>query len=336
MTQEEKAKAYDKALERARVFNDGGKTDIEKGTTLCEYIFPELKESEDERIRNAIIKYLDALDDDEIRYGVSFKDMRVWLEKQGEQKSVDNVEPKFHEGDFIVNKEGNVYKVVGVCDIVENEYRLRRLSDNGFIRASISVVDKRCHFWNITEDAKDGEVLAEDTFIFIIKKLNHDHTAEIYCCLFDDGNFGLNSDLILYDTCTYPATKEQRDLLFAKMKEAGYEWDAEKKELNKIEQKPTAWSEEDEINYDYALAACIYYGKAKGYTDTETHQKTIDWLKDRVQPQPKQEWSEEDIKRYISCLQRLGTGNPYQPETVNSKWFKEHCYKPYNLKKFIE
>ena len=28
-----------------------------------------------------------------------------------------------------------------------------------------------------------------------------------------------------------PATKEQRDLLFQKMKEAGYEWDAEKKEL---------------------------------------------------------------------------------------------------------
>ena len=31
-----------------------------------------------------------------------------------------------------------------------------------------------------------------------------------------------------------PATKEQRDLLFSKMKEAGYEWDAEKKELKKI------------------------------------------------------------------------------------------------------
>lgn len=33
----------------------------------------------------------------------------------------------------------------------------------------------------------------------------------------------------------YPATKEQRDLLFKKMKEAGYEWDAEKKELHKIQ-----------------------------------------------------------------------------------------------------
>ena len=32
-----------------------------------------------------------------------------------------------------------------------------------------------------------------------------------------------------------PATKEQRDLLFQKMHKDGYEWDAEKKELKKIE-----------------------------------------------------------------------------------------------------
>jgi hypothetical protein len=37
-------------------------------------------------------------------------------------------------------------------------------------------------------------------------------------------------------------------------------------------------------------------------------------------------WSEEDKERYISCLQRLGTGDPKQPETINSKWFKEHVY----------
>ncbi len=35
----------------------------------------------------------------------------------------------------------------------------------------------------------------------------------------------------------HPATKEQRDLLFQKMEEAGYEWDGEKKELKKIEPK---------------------------------------------------------------------------------------------------
>jgi hypothetical protein len=32
-----------------------------------------------------------------------------------------------------------------------------------------------------------------------------------------------------------PATSEERDLLFAKMREAGYTWDADKKELKKIQ-----------------------------------------------------------------------------------------------------
>lgn len=34
-----------------------------------------------------------------------------------------------------------------------------------------------------------------------------------------------------------PATKEQRDLLFQKMKEAGYMWDTEKKKLKKIDKE---------------------------------------------------------------------------------------------------
>ena len=38
-----------------------------------------------------------------------------------------------------------------------------------------------------------------------------------------------------YDSDYCPATKEQRDTLFAEMKEVGYEWDAEKKQLRKIE-----------------------------------------------------------------------------------------------------
>ena len=46
------------------------------------------------------------------------------------------------------------------------------------------------------------------------------------------------------------------------------------------------------------------------------------WLKS-LRPQ---NWTKEDKKRYKSCLQRLSTGNPEQPETINSKWFKEHVY----------
>ena len=56
MIEKEKAEAYDKALERARAINNGKDVDVESGTTICEYIFPELKESEDEKIKKEIIK----------------------------------------------------------------------------------------------------------------------------------------------------------------------------------------------------------------------------------------------------------------------------------------
>ena len=51
MTTEEKAKAYDEALERAKKFE--GKY----GGGYAGYIFPELAESEDERIRRTLVEY---------------------------------------------------------------------------------------------------------------------------------------------------------------------------------------------------------------------------------------------------------------------------------------
>lgn len=69
---------YDNALGRAKALYAKGAPD----SLYLEEMFPELKENEDEKIRNALVKYLEALDDEDIRYGVSFKEMRSWLEKQ--------------------------------------------------------------------------------------------------------------------------------------------------------------------------------------------------------------------------------------------------------------
>ena len=80
LSTEEKAKAYDEALGRAK----------EMRTTLSdkaisEYIFPELKESEDERIRKELHIYLDWLDgrkDYAPRGKYTIREMIAWLEKQ--------------------------------------------------------------------------------------------------------------------------------------------------------------------------------------------------------------------------------------------------------------
>ena len=94
--------------------------------------------------------------------------------------------------------------------------------------------------WTI-QDAKDGDVLVNGTNIFIFHFINGTRLMG-YCHVnIDNGRFyddvGKNECFCLIDGIVTPATKEQRDLLFQKMKEAGYEWDADKKELKKIEPK---------------------------------------------------------------------------------------------------
>ena len=61
--------------------------------------------------------------------------------------------------------------------------------------------------------------------------INHQHF--FHCVATSMNTFRIGGSWRVFTA--YPATKEQRDLLFRKMKEAGYEWDADKKELRKIQ-----------------------------------------------------------------------------------------------------
>ena len=88
MTQEEKAKAYDKAIERAKEYNFDGAKQVVKD--LVTYIFPELKESEAERVRNFLHHTFTAeyLSEDKLSkwHGEPVANILAWLEKQNEQK----------------------------------------------------------------------------------------------------------------------------------------------------------------------------------------------------------------------------------------------------------
>ena len=73
---------YEKAVQAAML----AKQDTESAVTIgiLEEIFPKLKESEDERIRKALIRYF-TLSDDNADYqccGVHYKDIVDWLERQ--------------------------------------------------------------------------------------------------------------------------------------------------------------------------------------------------------------------------------------------------------------
>ena len=210
----------------------------------------------------------------------------------GKQKSADKIELKFKVGDWVVSPNGVYWHI----DAIQNG-RYEVTADTG--QCGNWPLDTNIYrLWTI-QDAKDGDVLAEDSCIFIIQKLGDNSTvAKTYCTLYDDGDFDDGSILYFDIDSTKPATKEQHDLLFQKMKDAGYEWDAEKKELSKIhvidegkaemdhcftkmmngEKVSSAWSEEDK-NFMYDTLNNLTELKDRygdGYGNVG---KCIDWLK---------------------------------------------------------
>ena len=230
MTEKEKAKAYDEAIERAKKSYGNG---------ITEEIFPELKEGNTERIRKNCIHFLE-LQKQHHAATFEIEECIDWLENQG-KKSADKIKPRFNVGDWVVFiTSGSIYQV----EKKENyEYTLRHIlggslcvpfSNDVFIRE-----------WTI-EDAKDGDVLSLCTEYKgnkmlqtgIIEKYageyvgcSNMHTFKIYAGVNWDNNLQIDKYMGCSDI--HPATKEQRDLLFQKIKEAGYEWDADKKELKK-------------------------------------------------------------------------------------------------------
>lgn len=126
-------------------------------------------------------------------------------------------------------------KFYQIKNITEHEYTLVGC-DGSIITRPIQEVDKTASAFTI-QDAKDGDVLSDGTTIFIFKDLLSDNSVMSYCDYdTDSGESDAFCPLSVNLICSKitPATKEQRDFLFQKMKEAGYEWDAEKKELKKI------------------------------------------------------------------------------------------------------
>ena len=332
-TIEEKAKRYDDLLvklQEAKVDND---VCDERYCCVIDDIVPELKESEGERIRKAIINVFATHKDYEIFFGASVKDILAWLEKQGGQNHVNT--PKFHEGDWIVHHgTENIYQVVAIID---NQYQLK-YGDNYTVQKCADV-DRCARLWDITKDAKDGDVLADNgtKIIFIFKNTEYDSHIESKVIKyfirysFDGINLPLENGGHLGVVGEYsnfvPATKEQREFLFQKMKDAGYTFDFEKKELKKIEQKPqrivsaeakeamydkTAWSEEDEYHKRQILRIL----KDNGCSRT-LQERTEKWIEERLKSiRPQSQWKPSDeqmdaLETAVSSLQSTALESLY-------------------------
>lgn len=169
------------------------------------------------------------------------------IEKQGKsaleaikEEQVDNankVEPKFKVCDCVISNDGTHTYLVK--ERKRGTYVMLDIGDDEEFNIIIETADRTGRLWTI-EDAKDGDVLISQSGNPLIYNGNY-NSLDIgaYCGITCDGKFKVG-----VEKCNWtenidikPSTKEQRDLLFAKMKEMGYEWDGEKKELKKIKSK---------------------------------------------------------------------------------------------------
>jgi hypothetical protein len=343
---EEKAQRYDETLDRTIRFLtiigvSPNEEPIAAVKRMSEYIFPELKESEDEdedeRIRKALIKLVKKAGEgyENVIDGVSIENAISWLEKQGEHKPADKVKPKFKVGDWIITNKNHIWYIDETPETTSYLYRLINQYGKAEV-AEFEVVDEKARLWTI-QDAKDGDVLAVEAieenyqypFVAIYKERGLDFFNS-YCSIGFNGKFH-EADTGHLTKKIHPATKEQRDLLFQKMKEARYEWDADKKELKKIIdekqikknlqdnsfrrmfEQNTAWSEKDERMFNSALwhvkNSCGNGGKNSG--EFEVYNWLLS-LKNRYTWKP----SNEQI-HYLSWIANVKLGDSVVEQEVS-------------------
>ena len=152
------------------------------------------------------------------------------------------VKPQFNVGDWIIRN--NKYTGIPVKVIEFNGYYSCELNGE-IVNLTRNDVHNNFHLWTIN-DAKDGDVLfhsdSASNGIFIFKEILQCGTIEKVVCHCDydseDGFcLGENHTCCWTDSkILYPATKKRCDLLFKKIKEAGYKWNPETKVLEKITQ----------------------------------------------------------------------------------------------------
>lgn len=186
-------------------------------------------ENEDDRIRKELISFLQL---PHLQFvGERKQEMWItWLEKQGEKKSSNKVEPKFKAGDWVVYEE-NIYQIHNLS--LKKYYECLR-TDGTVHTFDFENIDSKSHLWTI-QDAKDGDILvSQHNQPFIYNGNYNDYRVGAYCGIEYTGEQFVDTyaEICWTDNESIsPATKEQRDLLSQKMNEAGYTFDFEKKEL---------------------------------------------------------------------------------------------------------
>jgi hypothetical protein len=215
-------------------------------------------------------------------------------------------------------------KFYQIKNVTEHEYTLVDC-DGSAITRPIQDVDKSASAFTI-QDAKAGDVLASNRSIFIFSQEYMAGKPEAYCGVMN-GLFIVEPEDCWTNEKCYPATKEQRDLLSLKMKEAGYKWDAEHKQLKKIEQKsvfeiktPEESLGIDSDTYNEIVDECIYGEQKPVWSEQDESylNTTIAYLKDAKE-------FKKTAENCIDWLKSLRPQNTWKPSDEQMKQLGKYC-----------
>lgn len=225
-------------------------------------------------------------------------DAAYWLGKQGE-KPTEKLEPKFKVGDWLVENEPNNYaRFIQILEVInvygKERYKISRDLHNDEDVVECRFIENNYHSFTI-QDAKEGDVLTDNLscfdnpFIFILKRFENvyfglprpsDFSSHCFLTMSDKQEFREGDYHHMHNIC--PATKEQRDLLFQKMHEAGYMLNTESKQISSLKVEPTRENKHLELEDERIRQALLeYFGEE---CDTVTINgiycyKIYDWLK---------------------------------------------------------
>ena len=330
---EEKAKAYDKALERAKKEWSNNLDNAYKNyRESLEIIFPELKESEDEKVRKSLFEYFknrkDDGDADETWYGISYDEILAWLEKQSDIIENNMLLP-FKEYDNLMDsinkkkKEGYEagYKQ-GLIDSKNDQHVQPKFKVGDTIRVKNSLAEYvitdiygGCYHgkgWSldiISADRSGDYELVEQNHAW--SEEDEDYRQDVNAAVDNYFDEGLAKEL-----CGWLKSLKDR-----------------------VQPQPKQeWSEEDEKGLGNALWA-IQQARtiAKDENDMGNlwyAERFLKSLKDRVLPQPTQEWSEEDKEMFNTALDMIEwySGKNESKSRAVSDWFKSlkerYTWKP--------
>lgn len=208
----------------------------------------------------------------EPKYSVALQEAleRQGLEYNEETGTIEEIrpKPKFKKGDYIIRStEGFKHDTYLVID-VKDYYGCEELKEGRRVTFTFNDVHDNFRLWTI-QDAKDGDILYcgnieyDIDFIVIYKHPIVNGCINSYCRYNSEDGFSIDIPRVMrVNDNPQPATQFQKETLFKAMAEAGYIWDAEKKELCKIEPSSLShsevsekndqvtWSEEDEMRFE--------------------------------------------------------------------------------------